>query len=138
VVSALSESTAGATGILRFSLRDTAGATPRHKHAAVFEAFVQADSSTTRQFGGTGLGLTISARLVALMGGRIWLDSEPGRGSTFQFTARFAHAPAPAPAARPIELAGRRALVVDDHATNRRILEAILGGWRMVVASVDG
>src|SRR6185436_2371125 len=94
------------------------------KRAAIFEAFEQADSSTTRKYGGSGLGLAISQKLVQMMGGRIWLDSEPGKGSTFHFTTRFGlqkDATDWRPPA-PVSLRDSTVLVVDDNATNRRIL----------------
>src|SRR5205823_3383040 len=96
------------------------------KHHAIFEAFSQADTSTTRRFGGTGLGLTISATLVQMMGGRIWMDSQSGVGSTFRFTAEFRRAAPTAEALStpPVDLSGSRVLIVDDNAINRRILLA--------------
>jgi CheY-like chemotaxis protein len=99
----------------------------------VFDAFVQADSSTSRRHGGTGLGLSISSRLVRFMGGRIWLQSEPGQGTTVFFTARFepASGPLPARGASAAPLAGQRVLIVDDNATNRMILDELARRWQM-------
>ena len=127
---------------LRFTVRDTGIGIPPDKQERIFRAFEQEDTSTTRKYGGTGLGLTIAARLVALMGGTITVDSEPGRGSTFAFTARFGrqpHPPEPAPAQPPVSLHDLPVLVVDDNATNRHILEEWLRGWQMEPTAVgDG
>jgi len=114
---------------LQFSVADTGIGIPAEKQRLLFGAFTQADASTTRRFGGTGLGLAISRRIITLMGGRLWLESTPGRGSTFHFaipSVRAATPPQPGPKDAPEEFPGLRALVVDDNATNRRVLEATL------------
>jgi PAS domain S-box-containing protein len=124
---------------LHFSVTDTGIGIPPEKRQLIFEAFTQADSSTTRVFGGTGLGLSISSQLVALMGGRIWVESEVGKGSVFHFNARFGRQAAP-PATRevePVDVKGLQVLVVDDNATNRRILEEMLVNWGMRPLAVE-
>jgi two-component system, sensor histidine kinase and response regulator len=121
---------------LRFSVADTGIGIPADKHATIFEAFSQADGSTTRRFGGTGLGLTISSTLARLMGGQLSLESEPGRGSTFHFTATF---PIAQPRARTLEpvLVDLRVLIVDDNEVNRRIFQEVLTRWRMKPTAVE-
>jgi two-component system, sensor histidine kinase and response regulator len=124
---------------LKFTVSDTGIGIQADKQWQVFGPFVQADSSTTRRYGGTGLGLAISAQLVELMGGRIWMDSEVGRGSRFFFVARFApqrEGAVAAPSRMP-DVRDVRVLIVDDNATNRRILEEMMTGWRMRTTAVD-
>jgi signal transduction histidine kinase/CheY-like chemotaxis protein/HPt (histidine-containing phosphotransfer) domain-containing protein len=119
---------------LHFSVTDTGIGIEAEHHDRIFEAFQQADASTTRQFGGTGLGLAISSRIVTLMGGRVGLTSEPGKGSVFDFTARFWIQSETATTAEVVavnELSNLRVLVVDDNTTNRRILDGILINWGM-------
>ena len=133
------ESRDASQAVLQFTISDTGIGIPDDKQDRIFHAFCQADSSTTRKYGGTGLGLTVSSRLVSMMGGRIWLESEVARGSRFHFTAAFV-VPEHVNGVEPVmhaRLEGVRVLVVDDNATNRRILEDMLGNWGMSVTSVD-
>ncbi|UCD77727.1 MAG: PAS domain S-box protein, partial [Desulfobacterales bacterium] len=120
---------------LLFSMRDTGIGMSAEQQAKLFQAFSQADTSTTRKFGGTGLGLTISKRLVNMMGGEIWVESEPGKGTTFSFTADFGlgketvkkrFVPAQ-------DIRGLKVLVVDDNATSRQILHDILESFSFEV-----
>ncbi len=122
--------------VLRFSVSDSGIGVPQDQQKAIFSPFIQADDSTTRKYGGTGLGLAISTSLVGLLGGRIWLESETGHGSTFHFTVSFDLQPAPLPGTRArdprlLHLRDMPVLVVDDNAVNRRILEATLRRWLM-------
>ncbi len=119
---------------LHFAVSDTGIGIPPKRQKAVFEAFTQADNSTTRQYGGTGLGLAISGQLTQLMGGRIWVESEVGKGSVFQFTARFGIQKNPVPKTAPPSLSQLQnlpVLVVDDNRINRRILAEMLNQWGM-------
>ncbi len=128
------------TCTLQFSVSDTGIGIPASKLERIFDPFEQADGSTTRRFGGTGLGLTICARLVGLMGGRIWVESDPDRGSTFHFTARFEAAPPsqrPSALLKPLGLRGVPVMIVDDNATNRQILTETVGLWGMRPVAVD-
>ena len=145
------QSTAGDELWGHFSVRDTGVGIPPEKQAAIFAPFQQVDASTTRRYGGTGLGLTISARLVELMHGRMWLESAPGKGSTFNFTARFAladrvaaaaplrsGAPAVAgPAREPARTAKLAVLLVEDNSVNRRLAQIVLARRGHTVTAVD-
>jgi PAS domain S-box-containing protein len=119
---------------LQFSVSDTGIGIPAEKQSAIFEAFAQADGSTTRTYGGTGLGLAIASQLIQKMRGRIWIESEVGQGTTFHFVARLGMRATPVPGipyADPRDLEGLRTLVVDDNAVNRRMLGDMLTNWRM-------
>ncbi|HEY3768219.1 MAG TPA: response regulator [Candidatus Angelobacter sp.] len=124
----------GEGALLQFSVRDTGIGIAPAKLSKIFAAFEQEDTSTTRQFGGTGLGLTISSRLVEMMRGRIWVESAQAKGSSFHFTARFEISSTPVEQIVDLRLEalrGLRALVVDDNYTNRRILHEMLLRWKM-------
>jgi len=131
------EFTRPGSAMLRFAVRDTGIGIPPAVQATLFQPFVQADSSTTRQFGGTGLGLAICKRLSELMRGEIGVTSRPGEGSTFWFTAELAEAKEPAPrlTLAPSPLDHHHALIVDDNATNRTLLDHLCTSWRLRHAS---
>ena len=140
VVSVDAQSQTDAEVCLHLAVRDTGIGIPPEKQQSIFNAFEQADGSTTRRYGGTGLGLTISRRLVEMMGGRLWAESEVGRGSTFHLsvpcavsTRLVARRPAPLERLRDLPV-----LIVDDNATNRRILNEMLTHWQMRPTTVDG
>jgi signal transduction histidine kinase/CheY-like chemotaxis protein len=127
------------TAVIRVSIRDTGIGIPPEKHAVIFESFSQADGSTTRRFGGTGLGLSISRRLIEMMKGRVWIESEVGKGTTVYFTAEFGVGALPEelPAPSAVDLAGLQVLVVDDNDTNRRILMETARSWGMLPAAAE-
>jgi signal transduction histidine kinase/DNA-binding response OmpR family regulator len=126
---------------LHVTVSDTGIGIPADRQADIFQSFTQADGSTTRRYGGTGLGLTISAQLVGLMGGRIWVESTPGHGSLFHFSLTLPVSTNPVTATilpQLDELVSMNALVVDDNATNRRILKDLLTSWGMQPVEADG
>jgi PAS domain S-box-containing protein len=135
VVYADAEARTGKTMTLHFRVIDSGIGIPKDKQQLIFDPFTQADGSSTRKYGGTGLGLSICSQLVALMGGRIWVESEPGKGSTFHFTVKFEVPETPLPkmfAVPPEDFHDLRVLVVDDNGTNRRLLEETLKHWRAI------
>jgi signal transduction histidine kinase/DNA-binding response OmpR family regulator len=125
---------------LYFTVADSGIGIPADKHSLIFQAFAQADGSATRNYGGTGLGLAISSQLAGLMGGRIWVESTMGKGSTFHFTIRVGVAAdqhASSVQTFQAELLHLPVLLVDDNATNRRVLLELTGGWGMQPTAVD-
>ena len=139
----VTENVGSDAGQLHFTVSDTGIGIAPEKLETVFHSFSQADTSTTREYGGTGLGLTISRRLVELMGGRIWLESELGKGSHFHFSIPLhaAEAIPKAPEADAVYQVLRdiKVLIIDDNRTNRRILEGMLNSWGMIPTAVgDG
>ena len=141
VVSASSCSLANGRYELNIAVRDTGIGIPPDRTALLFDAFTQVDASTTRRYGGTGLGLAICKRLTEMMGGRIWVESEPGQGSTFYFTIEVDKDPygATSPAnERQPQLTGLRMLIVDDNATNRQLLSIQAESWGMVPVALPG
>jgi two-component system sensor histidine kinase/response regulator len=138
VVSVRQETRGEGCIMLHFAVTDTGIGVPADEQASIFEAFRQADGSTTRKFGGTGLGLAISTSLVTMMGGRLWVESVPDTGSAFHFTAAFDLADLPGTVRDKASLANLRVLIVDDNPVNRRILDAQTRSWAMVPTAVDG
>ena len=127
VIRVTSKGGEGGRRVLLFSVQDTGIGFEPEKAATLFEAFTQAESSTTRKFGGTGLGLAICRQLVELMGGHIWAESTPGQGSTFYFTAAFAEAAEAVEEAEiPADLDGLRALIVDDNETSLTVIQSMV------------
>ncbi len=140
VISVACQSRTDSEIVLHFTVSDTGIGIPKDTQAAIFEAFRQADGSMTRKYGGTGLGLSITQRLVELMGGKIWVESEVGAGSRFQFTVRLRLQTNPERVIIPVQpgiLRGMRVLVVDDNATNRQILMRTLSNWLMLPTAVE-
>jgi CheY-like chemotaxis protein len=138
-VSVEEQSQGSAASWLRFAVKDTGIGIPADKQKTIFEAFSQADGSMARRYGGTGLGLTICVRLIEMMGGRIWVESQPGHGSTFFFTVQLALQSTPSSRPAPLDpeqLRGLPALVVDDNRTNCVVLEEMLNRLGMKPTSV--
>ena len=138
VVRVATEEISNGQASLRFSISDTGIGISPEVQRQVFDPFTQADASVSRRYGGTGLGLTISSRIVEMFGGRIWVESELGKGSTFHFTAKLGvlEAPAQRPLPKAIEIRGLRVLAIDDNAAASRILHETLTGWDMSVDTV--
>jgi signal transduction histidine kinase/DNA-binding response OmpR family regulator len=137
----MAQSKEGQDLTLHFSVSDTGIGIPPEKQKVIFDPFTQADTSTTRRYGGTGLGLTISSRLVEMMGGKIWVESQVGHGTVFHFTTTFGVADGKTfevgSIAPPELLRGVKVLIVDDNRTNRRILEGMVRRWEMKPTAVE-
>jgi PAS domain S-box-containing protein len=141
VLSVTQEEDAGDAALLHFAVRDTGVGIPSDKQQRIFEAFSQADGSMARKYGGTGLGLAICTKLSGAMGGRVWVESQPGTGSTFHFTVRLAIQREPAARPAPVDSEDLRnlpVLIVDDNFTNRRVLLGMLNRWGMRPTAVEG
>ncbi|HWO33609.1 MAG TPA: ATP-binding protein, partial [Candidatus Acidoferrum sp.] len=140
-VSVEEESHEGAVTCLHFSVKDTGVGIQEENQKKIFEPFSQADGSMTRRFGGTGLGLTICTRIVTMMDGKIWVESQLGRGSTFHFGLQLAVQDKPSLGSvslQPEQLRDLYVLIVDDNFTNRRVLSGMLNRWGMKVVAVEG
>ena len=138
VIDVTADAVSESKAVLHFTVRDTGIGIPLDRQQAIFDAFAQADASTTRKFGGTGLGLSISSHLVEMMHGRIWLESEVGIGTTFHFTAEFGISQQADFARVELKsLAGMPVLIVDDNATNRRIHQEMLSNWGLEPRTAD-
>ena len=138
VVDVCCEKRSAERSTLHFTVRDTGIGIPKEKHATIFEDFEQADSSTTRRYGGTGLGLAISSRLVEMMDGRMWVESELGKGSKFHFEINLEISDDEVARPIPVIVGGTRVLIVDDNQTNRLILDEMLSNWGMIATQVAG
>ncbi len=141
LMSVTQESESSEAVSLHFAVKDTGVGIPADKQERVFEAFSQADGTMARKYGGTGLGLTICTRLVGMMGGRIWVESQLGQGSTFHFTLCLGTQSAPSARPGPVqpeELRNLPVLIVDDNFTNRRVLQGMLNRWGMRPTAVEG
>ncbi len=139
-VSVREQTKSGSKITMHFTVADTGIGIPKYKLSMIFQAFAQVDGSTTRKYGGTGLGLTISSMLVHLMGGRIWVESEEGKGSRFHFTVVFDHMvkePRRTVRAKFDRLQNMSALIVDDNPTNRLVLYGMLKNWKMIPKAVE-
>ena len=140
-VNVKAESTAGEAMLLHFAVNDTGLGIPADKLEKVFEPFSQADGTMARKYGGTGLSLTICSKLVWLMGGNIWVESQEGRGSTFHFTLQLTVQQIPTVGANALlqeQLRSLRVLIVDDNFTNRKVLNGMLDRWGMKPTAVEG
>jgi signal transduction histidine kinase/CheY-like chemotaxis protein len=141
LLSVIQEAESSEAVSFHFTVKDTGIGIPADKQQKIFAAFAQADGSMARKYGGTGLGLTICSRLVEMMNGRIWVESQPGQGSTFHFTLRLGIQNARSTRAEPLrpeELRDLPVLIVDDNFTNRRVLHGMLSRWGMRPTAVDG